>query len=324
MIWEAYEAAERCRSARWARRENGDPLLTSLSFHPATRGSAVGQRPRGTAPGSGPDPGGPITLTDAPAHPRRGNRPPARWPAGRKGAAQAHVRGHHRGLCGPPRRGPGEASWPRSRQGGGAAQDARACARSATTSRARCRQGPAPATCWASSPASTAAGPRWRGTPGDQASDQEVTNSARQAGGALHLGRGELLLVPRPVQGAVPKLAGTPTATKPLAGMCDSARCPQATHHSCHRPVWAESGGASRSSSATIGRNQKTEKARLRPNWTATSEVAGRDRRRTPPRRRTDRGPNQRRDPRPQRGGHPGRDGPAPDRVTSRPAAAAT
>jgi len=21
--------------------------------------------------------------------------------------------------------------------------------------------------------------------------------------------------------------------------MCDSARCPQATHHPCHRPVWA-------------------------------------------------------------------------------------
>lgn len=34
-------------------------------------------------------------------------------------------------------------------------------------------------------------------------------------------------------------LAGTPDANKPLAGMCDSARCPQATHHPCHRPVWA-------------------------------------------------------------------------------------
>jgi hypothetical protein len=22
--------------------------------------------------------------------------------------------------------------------------------------------------------------------------------------------------------------------------MCDSARCPQATHHAAHRPVWAE------------------------------------------------------------------------------------
>jgi len=34
------------------------------------------------------------------------------------------------------------------------------------------------------------------------------------------------------------KLADTPNATKPLAGTCDSARCPQATHHPGHRPVW--------------------------------------------------------------------------------------
>ncbi len=34
------------------------------------------------------------------------------------------------------------------------------------------------------------------------------------------------------------KLAGTPHADRPLAGLCDSARCPQATHHAEHRPVW--------------------------------------------------------------------------------------
>ncbi|MFI6567167.1 hypothetical protein [Streptomyces sp. NPDC050534] len=35
------------------------------------------------------------------------------------------------------------------------------------------------------------------------------------------------------------RLAATPKATKPLVGMCDSARCPQATHHPCHQPVRA-------------------------------------------------------------------------------------
>jgi len=35
------------------------------------------------------------------------------------------------------------------------------------------------------------------------------------------------------------KLAGTPTATSPLAGLCDAARCPQATIHRQHREVWA-------------------------------------------------------------------------------------
>lgn len=37
------------------------------------------------------------------------------------------------------------------------------------------------------------------------------------------------------------KLAGTPTATAPLAGLCDAARCPQATFHARHRPVWESS-----------------------------------------------------------------------------------
>jgi hypothetical protein len=36
-------------------------------------------------------------------------------------------------------------------------------------------------------------------------------------------------------------LAGTPGTDKPLVGMCDSARCPLATHHIGHRPVWASS-----------------------------------------------------------------------------------
>jgi hypothetical protein len=36
------------------------------------------------------------------------------------------------------------------------------------------------------------------------------------------------------------RLAGTMDATRPLVGMCDSARCPQATHHRQHRAVWAE------------------------------------------------------------------------------------
>ncbi|MGW2410457.1 hypothetical protein ACWCXK_39040 [Streptomyces sp. NPDC001739] len=59
------------------------------------------------------------------------------------------------------------------------------------------------------------------------------------------------------------KLAGTPNATKPLAGMCDSARCPQATHHPCHRPVWAESVRTKQVFIGSIGRNHNTEKARL-------------------------------------------------------------
>lgn len=37
---------------------------------------------------------------------------------------------------------------------------------------------------------------------------------------------------------AAMSLAGMPTATKPLAGLCDAARCPQATIYRQHREVW--------------------------------------------------------------------------------------
>jgi hypothetical protein len=35
-------------------------------------------------------------------------------------------------------------------------------------------------------------------------------------------------------------LAGNTEATEPLLGLCDSARCSQATHHPRHREVWAD------------------------------------------------------------------------------------
>jgi hypothetical protein len=52
-------------------------------------------------------------------------------------------------------------------------------------------------------------------------------------------------------------MAGTPAAGKPLAGMCDSG-CPQATHHPCHRPVWAD---AVASTTAFIGGLSRTRTA---------------------------------------------------------------
>ncbi|MFD5062258.1 MULTISPECIES: hypothetical protein [unclassified Streptomyces] len=43
--------------------------------------------------------------------------------------------------------------------------------------------------------------------------------------------------------------------------MCDSARCPQATHHPCHRPVWASAAASSKVFIGKIGRSQGAEKA---------------------------------------------------------------
>ena len=55
--------------------------------------------------------------------------------------------------------------------------------------------------------------------------------------------------------------------------MCDSARCPQATHHPCHRPVWAEPPRPPRPSSASLGPTRKTEKARLQADYARAQRV---------------------------------------------------
>lgn len=54
------------------------------------------------------------------------------------------------------------------------------------------------------------------------------------------------------------KLAGaTPKAdSKPMVGLCDSARCSQATHHPCHRDVWQSSHDSQKVFLGTIGRNK--------------------------------------------------------------------
>ena len=45
--------------------------------------------------------------------------------------------------------------------------------------------------------------------------------------------------------------------------MCDSARCPQATHHPCHRPIWAQQAATTKTFLGSLGVTRKTERARL-------------------------------------------------------------
>ena len=45
--------------------------------------------------------------------------------------------------------------------------------------------------------------------------------------------------------------------------MCGSARCPQATHHSCHRPVWAEHAEQTNTFLGQLGKTRATERSRL-------------------------------------------------------------
>ncbi len=102
------------------------------------------------------------------------------------------------------------------------------------------------------------------GAPKAQASDRDVLNLMTKRARTLHLGTANYCWFTDPSRALCLRLAGTPAADKPLIGMCDSARRPQATHHPCHRPVWAEHAANTRRFLGQLGPARKTEKARLR------------------------------------------------------------
>lgn len=49
--------------------------------------------------------------------------------------------------------------------------------------------------------------------------------------------------------------------------MCDSARCPQATHHPTHRPVWAEHAERTKTFIGQLGKTRTNERSRLRNDY---------------------------------------------------------
>lgn len=73
-----------------------------------------------------------------------------------------------------------------------------------------------------------------------QHNDRDILNLLSKRANVLHVGPANYCWFTDPSRALCLKLAGTHTADRPMIGMCDSARCPQATHHSAHRPVWAE------------------------------------------------------------------------------------
>ncbi|MFH8753948.1 hypothetical protein ACH4GK_42555 [Streptomyces rimosus] len=93
--------------------------------------------------------------------------------------------------------------------------------------------------------------------------DQDLRNLLSKRAGTLHLGSANYCWFAEPAKALCLKLAGTPNASKPLTGMCDSARCPQATHHPCHRPIWAVTVTLTRTFLGSLSRPQKSERIRL-------------------------------------------------------------
>lgn len=61
----------------------------------------------------------------------------------------------------------------------------------------------------------------------------------------------------------MPGPVGAEYLDRPLIGMCDSARCPQATHHQVHRDVWAEHAANTKVFLGQLGKTRTTEHARL-------------------------------------------------------------
>ncbi|MBB5109591.1 hypothetical protein FHS40_008719 [Streptomyces spectabilis] len=100
-------------------------------------------------------------------------------------------------------------------------------------------------------------------SPRVRASDQDLRNLLAKRAGTLHLGAANYCWFADPGKALCLKLAGTPNASRPLAGMCDSARCPQATHHPCHRTVWAETVDQNKVLIGSISRSRKGERVRL-------------------------------------------------------------
>jgi hypothetical protein len=58
-----------------------------------------------------------------------------------------------------------------------------------------------------------------------------------------------------------------------MTNMCDSARCPQATHHTGHRAIWAEHAAATKTFLGTLGATRTTERARLSADYDRAERV---------------------------------------------------
>ncbi|TWP33183.1 hypothetical protein [Leekyejoonella antrihumi] len=95
------------------------------------------------------------------------------------------------------------------------------------------------------------------GAPSVQRGDREVLNLLSKRAATLHLQAGNYCWFSDPSRALCLKLAGTPHADKPLAGMCDSARCPQATHHGVHRDVWAAHAESTKTFLGSLGQTAR-------------------------------------------------------------------
>jgi hypothetical protein len=109
-----------------------------------------------------------------------------------------------------------------------------------------------------------------------QRNDREILNLLTKRARVLHLGTANYCWFTDPSRALCLRLAGDPAADRPLIGMCDSARCPQATHHPRHRPVWAQHAEQTRELLIQLGPTRKAEKTRLQADYDRATRVLSR------------------------------------------------
>jgi hypothetical protein len=103
------------------------------------------------------------------------------------------------------------------------------------------------------------------GQPRVQHADRDILNLLSKRAKVLHLGVANYCWYVDPAQALCHRLAGSPPENTgaPMANMCDSARCPQATHHQHHRAVWAEHAATTKTFLGSLGPTRTIERARL-------------------------------------------------------------
>ncbi|KIU14484.1 hypothetical protein [Mycolicibacterium llatzerense] len=103
-------------------------------------------------------------------------------------------------------------------------------------------------------------------------SERRIENLLRRRAKTLHVGLANFCWFTDPAKALCLRLAGVTDADRPIVGMCDSSRCPQATHHQEHRAVWLDSASTIK---AFLGnpRVPKAEKPRLRAEYDRSMRV---------------------------------------------------
>lgn len=113
------------------------------------------------------------------------------------------------------------------------------------------------------------------GEPRVQHTDRDILNLLSKRANVLHLGVANYCWYVDPAQALCHRLAGTPSqhTSTPMANMCDSARCSQATHHIGHRAVWAEHAATTKTFLGALGPTRTTERARLTAEYDRATRV---------------------------------------------------